>query len=315
MKVLLVEDSLTLRMLISDFIVREGHEVITANDGEDGIRQFLSNAPDLILLDVQLPKVDGYEVARRIRALDAEHWIPIIFLSAMVRDEDVAMGIDAGGDDYITKPVSQAILAAKLRAMQRIANMRRRLLQTSKELEAANRELALHSQTDGLTGIANRRQFDHVFEHEWRRCVREHAPISLLLIDVDCFKQFNDHYGHVKGDQCLRDIAQMLHQNLPRPADLVARYGGEEFAVVLCRSDASSALRFADALRIKIEHLGIAHDYSVAAKWVTVSIGCATIVPEVTDMPSGLIEHADTALYRAKDSGRNRAVQAEWQSA
>ena len=176
MKVLLVDDSLTLRMITSDFIIHEGHEVITANDGEEGIRQFLSSAPDLILLDVQLPKMDGYEVARRIRGLDEEHWIPIIFLSAMVKDEDVAMGIDAGGDDYLTKPVSQAILASKLKAMQRIADMRSRLVETSKELESANRELELRSQTDGLTGIANRRQFDTFLEHEWRRCARDVKP-------------------------------------------------------------------------------------------------------------------------------------------
>ena len=311
MKVLLVDDSLTLRMITSDFIIHEGHEVITANDGEEGIRQFLSSAPDLILLDVQLPKMDGYEVARRIRGLDEEHWIPIIFLSAMVKDEDVAMGIDAGGDDYLTKPVSQAILASKLKAMQRIADMRSRLVETSKELESANRELELRSQTDGLTGIANRRQFDTFLEHEWRRCARDVKPISLLFIDVDYFKQFNDNYGHLNGDQCLQKIAQALQHGINQAPDLVARYGGEEFAVILCRTDSAYARIVAETVRKIIEDLAIVHEHSLAAKWITVSIGCATIVPATYESAEMLISRADAALYRAKCAGRNRVEVAD----
>jgi PleD family two-component response regulator len=222
MKVLLIEDTLTLMMLISELIEHEGHEVVTARNGEEGIRQFLSAAPDLILLDVQLPKMDGYEVARRIRALDTEQWIPIIFLSGMVKDNDIAMGIEAGGDDYLTKPVSQVVFGAKLKAMQRIADMRGRLVLASRELKKANRELELHSHSDGLTGIANRRCFDSVLQREWRRCAREGAPLSLLFLDVDFFKLFNDNSGHLEGHQCLKHIAQALQRSLKRAADLGA---------------------------------------------------------------------------------------------
>jgi diguanylate cyclase (GGDEF)-like protein len=311
MKVLLIEDTLTLLLLTSDIIEQAGHQVITARDGEEGIRQFLGASPDLILLDVQMPKMNGYEVARRIRALDAEHWIPIIFLSGMVKDQDIAMGIEAGGDDYLTKPVSQAVLGAKLKAMQRIADMRARLVQASRELERANRELELRSHMDGLTGIANRRHFDVVLQREWRRCAREGVPLSLLFMDVDCFKQYNDNYGHLKGDQCLKDIAQALRHCLQRAADLGARYGGEEFAVILSGTDTGPAMKLAENVRQTIEALAIAHEYSGAAKQVTASIGCATLVPRADQSPDSLISLADTALYRAKSTGRNRVVSAE----
>lgn len=311
MKVLLIEDTLTLVMLITDLIEREGHEVIAARDGEEGIRQFLSAAPDLILLDVLMPKMDGYEVARRIRALDTEHWTPIIFLSGMVKDQDIAKGIDVGGDDYLTKPVSQVVLGAKLKAMQRIADMRRRLVQASRELETANRELEAHSHSDGLTGIANRRYFDIALEREWRRCARTRNPLSLLFLDADCFKQYNDNYGHLKGDQCLQNIAQALTNSLQRGGDLAARYGGEEFAVILSNADSGSAANVAELVRRAIEDLRIPHEHSSAAKFVTASIGCATLIPRGEQSFEFLISLADSALYRAKSAGRNRVVVAD----
>jgi diguanylate cyclase (GGDEF)-like protein len=311
MKVLLIEDTLTLLLLTSEFIAQEGHEVVTARNGEEGIQQFLTAAPDLILLDVQMPKMDGYEVARRIRALSAEDWIPIIFLSGMVKDDDIVKGIEAGGDDYLTKPVRQTVLGAKLKAMQRIADMRGRLVQASLDLAKANRELELLSHRDGLTGIANRRHFDEVLRREWRRCARERMPLSLLLLDIDCFKQYNDNYGHLKGDQCLQQVAQALQGSLTRAADLGARYGGEEFAAILSGTDAAGILHVAEVARKAVESLAIAHAHSPASTFVTASVGCATLVPSVDQSHDTLISLADAALYRAKCAGRNRVMAAE----
>ncbi|MCC4116578.1 diguanylate cyclase [Aromatoleum toluclasticum] len=309
MKVLVIEDTVTSAALICRMLGGMGLETVLRRDGEGGIEAFRQSRPDLVMLDVVMPGMDGFEVARRIRQLESDgDWTPIIFLSARTRDEDIERGIAVGGDDYLVKPVSEAVLKAKVRAMQRIAHMRASLVALTRKLDEANRELTRLSAFDGLTGIANRRTFDATLSREWRRSARGGAPIALMVVDVDCFKQFNDAYGHQVGDECLKAVARALAGNTRRPVDLVARYGGEEFAVVLPDTDAQGAAIVGESMRRAVEALAITHRHSTAARVVTVSLGIAVTRPERSDDGgfATLLTRADEALYRAKRDGRNR---------
>ena len=312
MKALLIEDTLTSATLVSHQLRKMGIEPILARDGEKGIELFKAQRPDLILLDIIMPGMDGFEVARRIRQLEKDgEWTPIIFLTARTSDADLEKGISVGGDDYLIKPVSETVLAAKVKAMQRIAQMRYSLLVLTRKLDDANQELTRLSSLDGLTGISNRRQFDECLLREWRRVGRQAKPLSILLCDVDYFKQFNDGYGHQVGDECLKAVARTLQSALRRPADMVARYGGEEFAVILPDTDLTGAKRVAEAMRAAVEGLRIAHRFAESGGVVTISIGVATMVPTRGEAESAvLLKRADDALYRAKQAGRNRVVAA-----
>jgi diguanylate cyclase (GGDEF)-like protein len=300
-KVLIADDTRMALLVTTRHVSACGHEILTAGDGTEAVERFLAAHPDLVLLDVEMPGMDGYEAARRIRQICAERddWIPIVFLSGKVADEDVMRGIEAGGDDYLTKPVNPTVLRAKLKAMERIAEMRTRLA-------AANDELRRLSNLDGLTGIANRRSFDATLAAEWKRAARAGSPVSLLLCDVDHFKRYNDRYGHLAGDECLKHVATALSSLVERAGDLVARYGGEEFAVILPATDGDGSLRLADVLRSGVEALRIPAT-EAELPWVTVSAGVATAVPAADDPDSAaLLRAADAALYRAKRAGRNR---------
>jgi diguanylate cyclase (GGDEF)-like protein len=305
MKVLLVDDTLTDRLVIKSYLKSMGHEIVIGENGEQAVSLFASEAPDLVLLDVIMPVMDGYEAARRIRASTAE-WIPIIFLSAKTTAEDIAAGIEAGGDDYLLKPVDQLVITAKMGAMERIATMRRKLIEVSEALEDANAELQRLACVDGLTDLTNRRELDLSLMREARRCARQRAPLSVVMIDIDHFKAFNDTFGHLEGDECLRRVAGALRAQLKRPADIAARYGGEEFCLVLPDTDSVGAKEVAESVRQRVEALGIPQAPKAAAGTVTVSLGVATCLPGGEDQAHDLIQRADQALYKAKDSGRNR---------
>ena len=311
MKALVIDDTLTSLTLVSHQLRRMGIEPLVAQDGATGIELFKQHRPELILLDVVMPGLDGYEVAKRIRQLERDgEWTPIILLAARTSDEDLEHGIAVGGDDYLVKPISEVVLTAKVRAMQRIAQMRYSLLVLTRRLDEANRELTRLSAVDGLTGIANRRQFDEFMTREWARGTRHETDLSVLMCDVDFFKQYNDLYGHQAGDECLQAVARALAVRVKRPTDLVARYGGEEFAVILPDTDINGARLLAEAMRGDIERLALAHGNSPNGV-VTLSIGVACHVPNRNGPGStALIKAADDALYQAKAAGRNR-VEAE----
>jgi diguanylate cyclase (GGDEF)-like protein len=213
--------------------------------------------------------------------------------------------VQAGGDDYLVKPVSFVVLNAKIRAMQRIDTMRRKLQELSSQLTAVNRELEHISRQDALTRIANRRYFDSYLEQEIRRAARERTELSLILMDVDYFKRYNDHYGHQAGDDCLRQVASAFAAACRRPADLAARYGGEEFAVILPDTPPAGCLLVADAMRAGVAKLAVPHADSDVARCVTVSQGIATVLPGTACSPEQLIACADQALYAAKQKGRD----------
>lgn len=316
MKVLVVEDSPTTINAICAQLKRLNISPIAASNGLSGLELYESQHPDLVLLDIILPDIDGFEVAERIRAKEKNgEWTPILFLTARTADEDLQRGIAAGGDDYLVKPVSEVVLGAKLRAMQRILQMRESLVLLTRKLDAANRELRRLSSIDGLTGIANRRQFDEAYLREWRRGTRMRRPVALVLCDIDYFKQFNDMYGHQAGDECLRGVAQALQVAAGRPGDWVTRFGGEEFAVILPETDARGASALAERMREAVERLGIPHVGSEVAGAVTISAGVASTVPHEGDRQAELVQWADAALYEAKRQGRNRVVSYTLQAA
>ena len=311
MKALVIEDAATSQAVICQLLERLGIRPIQARDGLSGIAGFERERPDLVLLDIVLPGIDGFEVARRIRSMEKPgEWTPIIFLTGLTKDEDLERGIEAGGDDYLLKPVSEVVLGAKVRAMQRIVQMRHSLLVLTRKLDSANRELTRLSAVDGLTGIANRRQFDEALLREWRRCQRARESLSLLMADVDFFKQYNDGYGHQAGDECLRAVAVAMRETLRRPADIVARYGGEEFAAILPDTSLEGAMLVAEAMRSAVQALCVPHEGSSFGV-VTVSLGVASMAPQQVEGLPKLLSAADWALYEAKRHGRNSIQAAE----
>lgn len=306
MKILIVEDSRSLAATLAHQIERMGAKPLLANSGDSALECFTAERPDMVLLDVELPDFDGFSVAQNIRAQETpDKWTPIIFLSSHGRDQDIEKGISAGGDDYLVKPISEIVLGAKIRAMQRIIQMRTSLLVLARKLDLANQELKRISASDGLTGIANRRMFDDHLAREWRRARRASNPVAILMCDVDHFKRFNDTYGHQAGDDCLRRIAETIAGLMERPSDVAARYGGEEFAVILPETNIGGALFVAEKILHGIRNLNIPHTASSYGR-VTLSIGIASSVPGVDNPPDDLLLAADRALYRAKEDGRNR---------
>lgn len=297
MKILIVEDSPGERMFLNRYLGKQGHEVINAENGGEGVDTYAATSPDLVLLDMMMPDMDGRESVRRMRAMSDE-WVPIIFLSGLDGIEDIEQALDSGGDDYLVKPFQPKILDAKIRSMQRIAAMRSRLVE-------ANEKLLSLAEMDGLTGIANRRRMDRKLKEELTRCARSKLPLSVILLDIDHFKKFNDTYGHLTGDECLKAVAGCVAGEVRRPSDLTARYGGEEFCAVLPETPPEGALQLAEQIRKAVEQLVLKTPKGEVR--LTVSLGVASQVPAMGSDAAPLLEAADGALYQAKQAGRNRA--------
>ncbi|MBU2986480.1 diguanylate cyclase [Saccharophagus degradans] len=301
MKILLVEDSATLRHAMSHFVRTAGHEPVIAKSGEEALQIIEQTAVDLIIMDVEMPGLDGFETTRLIREWLGDHWIPIIFVTGMSEDESLEEGIDAGGDDYLVKPVSQMIISAKIRAMERITDMRN-------QLATLNRELKVLSQRDGLTHLYNRRTFEELAEKQWKIATRNKAPLAVLLLDIDHFKQYNDYYGHQQGDRCIQTISSVLAKCVTRPDDLIGRYGGEEFIILLPNTPEHGAHYIAEQIRKSVERLQIKHRASPSNTYVTVSIGGAALNYTTGTTWAHQVGLADKALYTAKASGRNTST-------
>ncbi|WP_020210238.1 diguanylate cyclase domain-containing protein [Gilvimarinus chinensis] len=299
MKILLVEDSATLRHAMSQYVLDAGHTPLLAESGEQALQLLEGNPVDMIIMDVEMPGLNGFETTALIREWLGSHWIPIIFVTGMSEDDDYRQGIEAGGDDYLIKPVSKMIITAKIRAMERIADMRDQLNRLNTELEAL-------SQLDSLTQVLNRRTFNEQAEQQWLQAGRKQTPTCALMIDVDHFKLYNDHYGHPAGDACLKEVTGAIKSCLNRPYDLLGRYGGEEFVVLLPETDAAGAERVCACIQNAVSELKLEHKVSPVEPWVTVSIGAACCLQPRSCTLEELIKCADRALYRAKHTGRNQ---------
>jgi two-component system chemotaxis family response regulator WspR len=269
--------------------------------------------PTVILQDLVMPGVDGLSLVRQYRSNSATRDIPIIVLSTT---EDAAIkkaAFAAGVNDYLVKLPDTIELVARIEYHSRFyINLQQRdaafqaLQESQQKLQDINLELLRLTNTDGLTGIANRRYFDEYLHAEWRRARREKTELSMLLIDVDYFKRYNDTYGHVAGDEVLRRIATTIQAACRRPGDLAARFGGEEFAMILPKTSPESLELLGETVRLAVEELAIEHSASSTGNRVTISGGGATLIPGDGDIPARLIELADGRLYRAKHHGRNR---------
>lgn len=279
-----------------------------ATGGQEALEAMEHIAPDLVLLDVNMPEMNGFEVCRRIRETEATATIPVIFLTAQGETDFIVQGFRAGGSDYVVKPFEPQELLARVRVQLELYRSRNELKRLNDELLRVNDELRLLSSTDGLLRIANRRHFDERLELEWHRAMRGRQPLALMIIDVDHFKRYNDHYGHLEGDECLKRVVGTLSLCVRRATDLLARYGGEEFAIILPESDADSALRVADTIHRELQRAAIPHEDSPVSRSVTVSIGIACCVPGVDMHSDSLLALADEALYTAKHQGRNRSA-------
>ena len=268
--------------------------------------------PTVILLDLLMPEVNGYDMLRELRSDPVTCDIPVIVLSAREQVDCKAEAFACGANDYLIKlPDRRELVARVLYHSRAYINKLQRdaafnaLRESQRRLEQKNFELMQMSNVDGLTGVSNRRHLDTLLEQVWAHAQRSRSPLSVIMLDIDYFKHFNDSYGHLAGDDCLRAVAAALQEGLPRSTDFIARYGGEEFAVLLDATDAEGAGRVADRLLGAIDALAIEHRVSPIAAHVTISLGIAGIVPSPEEQPTQLLAQADEALYAAKAAGRH----------
>jgi len=288
--ILIIDDEKS-NLVFLNHLLSADYSVYVSRDGKDAIKKANELLPDLILLDILMPGMDGYEVLTELKSSETTQAIPVIFITGLSSAEDEEKGLALGTADYITKPFSAAI--AKLRVSNQI-----RMINQMRDIERL-------SMTDQLTGIANRRNFDQRLSAEWKRTLRAKTPISILMIDVDRFKQYNDVYGHQQGDVALQTVAAVLARTLMRPADFAARWGGEEFVTLLPATNADGALTTAERIRSNVEKSGVPLADGALTQ-ITVSIGAFSQIPTRNDSLNSFISRADDALYAAKEMGRNR---------
>ncbi len=345
--ILVIDDSVENLSFLMNVLTESGYRVRTANDGELALRSIKAKPPMLILLDIIMPGMDGFEACHQIKADETTRDIPIIIISSLTDFFNKAKGFELGAVDYVTKPLNtQEVLLRvathlklfKIQQQLKIQNFR--LLKAKEQAECANRKLLQSQQAladynknleqmvldrtmalekanvtlmylcehDELTGISNRRKFDIVLQTEWQHTQSLHLSLSLIMIDIDYFKAYNDHYGHQSGDNCLHQVAQAIEATIQRSADLVARYGGEEFVVILPDTDYINARQLAENIRGSVQSLNIPHVGNKRQSVVTISLGVACCVPDLQHDFATLLNEADANLYKAKQQGRNQVV-------
>ncbi|HEX6058608.1 MAG TPA: diguanylate cyclase [Gemmatimonadaceae bacterium] len=282
-----------------------GYRTATAMDGETALVQAAKVRPDLLLLDVMMPQIDGYEVARRLKADDELKYIPIIMQTALDSTEDKVEGLESGADDYIAKPIDFAELKARVRSMLRIRALQTELRRREAELNDFNHRLRVMAETDGLTGLDNRRHIEETLQEFFHHADRLNEPLSVVMCDLDKFKSVNDTYGHQAGDAVLQQFAAILKATA-REIDRVGRYGGEEFLCLLPGTVLDAAVTFAERVRKEVE--GHAFTFDGGSIHRTASFGVAGWPHPGVTSPDALVKAADDALYVAKETGRNKVV-------
>ncbi len=316
MSILIVDDSVDSVALTKTLLKKDGHTDIlvafTADKAFEylGIEGFSGGENiEIILLDIVMPVIDGIEMLRKIKSSKRLYDVPVIMVTSQDDDNNLINAFEIGAIDYIKKPINKIELLARVKSVLKLKHEMDRRMKLMIQLEEANQELQRLTFLDGLTGIANRRYFDQKIEKEWKRMRREKKPISLVMIDIDFFKKFNDCYGHQRGDDCLKQVALAIDKITKRPGDLAARYGGEEFTLIFPDTNADNAKKIAEKCRANVEALKLTHEKSEISNFVSVSLGLSSIIPNRDDQHyQCLIKAADEALYKAKKDGRNRVV-------
>ena len=275
--------------------MRDEYTIYAAKDGDTAMQMATNHLPDLILLDIIMSGMNGYEVVNNLRSIESTKHIPIIFISGLVSKEDEERGLSMEVADYISKPFTPQIVKLRVRNQIRMINYMR--------------EIERLGMTDALTGLSNRRSFNSTLRKEWLRAIREQEPISLIILDIDRFKNYNDTYGHQHGDAVLQTVAEVLTRTVKRATDFVARWGGEEFTVLLPATDIEGASRMAEKIRQEMERAEIPHPDGFTTR-VTISAGVNGLIPNKGSEADAFISDADRSLYTAKDTGRNRVVSA-----
>ena len=327
--ILVIDDRPENLRLLSVMLNREGYKVRKAINGKLGLQAALTVPPDIILLDINMPEMDGYQVCQELKANEITCDIPVIFISALDEVLDKVKAFNVGCNDYITRPFQLEEVSVRIKNQLSIRRLQIKLEKQKQELEEKNiqlqrqihyrslaenemlminQKLQILANIDSLTQIPNRYRFKEFFNREWRRMSREQSPLAVILCDIDYFKNYNDDLGHQAGDNCLRKVAQAISDVVQRAADLVARYGGEEFVVILPNTEESGALKVAETIRQNVEKLQLEHSQSSISNFVTLSLGVACTIPNENNSQELLLATADKALYQAKQQGRNQAV-------
>nr|HDN00151.1 diguanylate cyclase [Deltaproteobacteria bacterium] len=295
-KILVVDDSRLISHVAKTILTQRGHEIILAQDGLEGLEAAKSQQPDLILLDLIMPVMDGYQMCQNLKEEDSTKEIPVIMLTSKAEPVDKVKGLELGALDYVTKPFDESELVTRV-------NIQLRLRQLYEALQKKNRQLQNLANRDGLTDLYNHRYFHDQLSKDFLRAQRYHESLSCILLDIDYFKKFNDTYGHQTGDIVLKTLGQLIKDSI-RDSDFAARYGGEEFAIILYYTDKPDAVHVAERLRHMVEHCEIPDKDNLLH--FTISLGIATFPDERIHNYKQIVECADKALYQAKGNGRNR---------
>lgn len=289
---ILIVDDVTQNIIILNATLKDEYNTLFAKSGEEALKITKQMKPDLILLDVMMPGMNGFEVCEELKKDEELKNIPVIFVTALNDTSNESEGLNLGAVDYIRKPFNIDIVKLRVRNHLQMKQNRDKLLQLSN--------------TDRLTGIANRRGIMEVFEREIKRAVRNQTPIGFSMLDIDFFKLYNDNYGHLAGDITLHAVAQALSSTLKRPTDIVGRFGGEEFLCILPDTDQQGMQKISADMLQAIVDLSIPHQYSKVSNVITVSIGACSLVPMYENPVEYYVNLADMALYQSKNNGRNR---------
>ena len=304
-KILVVDDHEDNIEVLRARLEARGYEVEGATNGQAALDTVVKFCPDLILLDVMMPDMDGLEVVRRLKANKSLPFIPVIMQTALDSTERMVAGLEAGADDYVTKPINFAELEARVRSLLRIKKLQQELGDREKELSQMNDRLLHISMTDGLTGVDNRRALEQRLHEMFEHSLRLHEPIACVMCDIDHFKKVNDTYGHAAGDDVLKQFAEILKDEA-REIDRVGRYGGEEFLLLLPGTVLDSAVTFAERLRQRVEQNTFSFEGGTLKR--TVSLGVASWPHPKIKGREEMLKAADDALYVAKEMGRNRVI-------
>jgi len=302
-KILVVDDAPVNVQLLVTYLEAEGYDVISAANGGEAVKQVRCEKPDLVLLDVMMPLLDGFEVCKILKSDNVTKFTPVIMVTALNEIKDKVKGMDSGADDYLSKPFNKMELLARVRSLLRIKDLNDQLNEKVDELEEAKELLRQQAITDGLTGLFNYRHFKEQLLMELNRAQRHNTHVSLIMLDIDYFKHYNDTNGHPAGDMVLKELAELLKVNV-RKIDLAARYGGEEFVLVLMETNKESARFVAEKIRRLVEEHPFAFEEKQPNGKLTISTGVATFPEDEKDF-DGLVKVADERLYLAKQAGRN----------